>query len=94
MMRIGILQFSLTIRWARSLKDKRQVVKSLKDRLRNRFNVSVAEIEDQDLPQTATLGIVMAGNDGRYINGALDKILNILREYPDADLEAHSIEVL
>ena len=94
MMRIGILQFSLTIRWARSLKDKRQVVKSLKDRLRNRFNVSVAEIEDQDLPQTATLGIVMAGNDGRYINGALDKILNILREYPDADLEGHSIEVL
>ena len=94
MMRIGILQFSLTIRWARSLKDKRQVVKSLKDRLRNRFNVSVAEIEDQDLPQTATMGIVMAGNDGRYINGALDKILNILREYPDADLEAHSIEVL
>ncbi len=94
MMRIGILQFSLTIRWARSLKDKRQVVKSLKDRLRNRFNVSVAEIEDQDLPQTATLGIVMAGNDGRYINGALDKILNILREYPEADLEAHSIEVL
>ncbi len=93
-MRIGILQFSLTIRWARSLKDKRQVVKSLKDRLRNRFNVSVAEIEDQDLPQTATLGIVMAGNDGRYINGALDKILNLLREYPDADLEAHSIEVL
>ena len=94
MMRIGILQFSLNIRWARSLKDKRQVVKSLKDRLRNRFNVSVAEIEDQDLPQTATLGIVMAGNDGRYINGALDKILNLLREYPDADLEAHSIEVL
>ncbi len=93
-MRIGILQFSLNIRWARSLKDKRQVVKSLKDRLRNRFNVSVAEIEDQDLPQTATLGIVMAGNDGRYINGALDKILNLLREYPDADLEAHSIEVL
>ncbi len=94
MMRIGILQFSLSIRWARSLKDKRQVVKSLKDRLRNRFNVSVAEIEDQDLPQTATLGIVMAGNDSRYINGALDKILNILREYPDADLEGHSIEVL
>ena len=54
----------------------------------------MAEIEDQDLPQTATLGIVMAGNDGRYINGALDKILNLLREYPDADLEAHSIEVL
>ncbi len=94
MMRIGILQFSLGIRWARTLKDKRQVVKSLKDRLRNRFNVSVAEIDDQDLPQTATLGIVMAGNDSRYINGALDKIVNILREHPDADLEDHRIEVL
>jgi len=94
MMRIGILQFSLAIRWARTLKDKRQVVKSIKDRLRNRFNVSIAEIEDQDLPQTATLGIVMAGNDGRYLNGALDKIVEILRDHPDADLEDHTIEIL
>ena len=94
MMHIGVLQFTLTIAWSCSLKDKRSVIKSLKDKLRQRHNISIAEIEDQDQVQTATLGIVMAGSDPRYINGALDKLVEVLRQHPDAELVDHQIEML
>jgi len=93
-MHIGILQFSLAIRWAASLKDKRSVIKSLKDRLRRRHNVSVAEIDNQDEIQLATLGIAMAGSDSRYLNGALDKIVTLLENHPEGELVDHQIEVL
>jgi len=91
---IGILQFSMTIGWSRSLKDKRSVIKGLKDRLRNKYNVSVAEIDNQDDIRLATLGVVMAGSDSRYLNGALDRILNLLEGHPDGELVEHQIELL
>ena len=94
MLHIGILQFSLAISWSNSLKDKRSVVKSLKDRLRNHYNVSVAEIDTQDDLRLATLGLVMAGSDRRYLNGALDKILHLLEDHPDGELVEHQIELL
>jgi len=94
MLHIGVLQFSLEIPWSESLKDKRRVVKSLKDRLRQGYNVSVAEIDDQDDRRLATLGLVMAGPDKRYINGALDKILALLQEHPEGELTGHQMEIL
>lgn len=94
MLHIGVLQLTLDIHWSTSLKDKRQVVKSLKDRLRQQFNVSVAEVEDQDDRRTATLGVVMAGSDTRYLNGALDRIVELLGRHPDAELAGHQIEIL
>lgn len=94
MLHIAVLQFSLEIRWATCLKDKRRVVQSLKEKTRRRFNVSIAEIDDQDVHQTASLAIVMAGSDIPYLNGALDKILDTLRDWPDADLVAQQLEIL
>ncbi len=94
MMRVGILQFSMNIPWSKSLKDKRRVIRSLKDRLRQRFNISIAEIEDQNNHKVATLGITMAGNDPRYMNGALDKIVEMLGDHPEADLLDHQIEII
>lgn len=94
MLHIGLLQFSIEIPYAESLKDKRSVVRSLKDRVRRKFNVSIAEIEDLDDCSIATLGAVMAGSDVAYINGAMDKLLNLLQDWRDATLSDHQLEIL
>ena len=85
-MQIGTLRLSLFLRQARSLKDKRSVVKSFKDRLRARFNVSVAEIEHQDVIQTACLAAAVVGGDRRHLQSSLDKIINFARGFPGAEL--------
>jgi len=94
MLNIGVLQFSLAIPYAASLKDKRSVVKGLKDRLKRHYNVSIAEIDDLDTWNIATLGAVMAGSDVPYINSAMDRLINTLEELRDATLEAHQLEII
>ena len=69
-------------------------MRSLKDRIRRHYNVSVAEIDDLDDCTVATLGAAIVGNDIRYINGALDKLLNLLDEERDATLTDHQLEIL
>jgi uncharacterized protein YlxP (DUF503 family) len=90
---IGALRVELHVPGASSLKAKRQVIKSLKDRLRNRFNVSVAEVDQQDKWQRATLGIAMAGTDGKYVAGALDEVMKFLRGQPAVAVCHHEVEV-
>ena len=94
MLRVGILQVHLEIPWAQSLKDKRSIVKSIKDSTRRRFNVSIAEFDDLDTLTSASLGIVMAGNDPKYILGALEKFRQVLVEWPEANLIDFQVEVL
>jgi uncharacterized protein YlxP (DUF503 family) len=90
---VGTLRVRLLIREARSLKDKRQVVKSIKDRLRNHFNVSVAEVEAQDNRRLAVLGMAMVSNEAHHIKGALAQIVEALRSHPAAELLDHELEV-
>jgi len=71
---VGIMELNLAIVDNGSLKDKRSVVKRIIHRTRNTFNVSVAEVEDQDLTDRATIGVVAGGSDARYIQGLLDKV--------------------
>jgi len=85
-MTVGTLEIQIVIRSSFSLKDKRRVVKSLKDRLRNRFNVSVAEVRSQDSRRKAVLGVAMAGTDQRYLDGALNRVLHFVRRFPEVDL--------
>ena len=94
MLHIGVLQFHLAIPHASSLKDKRSVVKGLKDRLKRHYNVSIAEIDDLDTWNLATLGAIMAGSDVAYINSAMDKLINTLEELRDATLEDHQLEII
>lgn len=75
---IGILEMILYLPESHSLKDKRQVVKSVKDKVRNRFNVAIAETDDLDLWQKARLGICTLGNDRRQVNGRLDQVINFI----------------
>jgi len=73
-MPVAVLTLELRIEGARSLKDKRQVVRSLKDKLRQSFNVSVAEIDPTDLWQRATIGIVSISSSRDYLAGLMQQV--------------------
>lgn len=94
MLHIGILQFTLEIPYALSLKDKRNAVKSLKDRLRRSYNVSIAEIEDLDECTVATLGAVVAGSEPAHVNSTMDHLVNDLQGWRDGSLVDHQLEII
>ena len=73
-MPIAHLNLELRIEGAHSLKDRRQVLRSLKDRLRNSFNVSVAEVEPSELWQSATLGVVAISHSRHYLEGLMKQV--------------------
>ena len=75
-MPIAYLTLELRIEGAHSLKDKRQVFRSMKDRLRNSFNISIAEIEATDLWQRATLGVVSISDSRDYLEGLMRNVEN------------------
>jgi len=77
-MTIGVCRLRLRLLESLSLKDKRRVLKSITTRVRNKFNVSVAEVDDQDLWQLATLGICCVSNNKRYVNQVLSKVVNFV----------------
>lgn len=91
---VGLLHLKLRIPQAMSLKDKRRSVKSFKDRLINAHNVSVAEVDAQDDRQQAVLAVAMVGCDGRYVEGALQKIVNIASSHRDMILIDHQMEMV
>ena len=90
---VGTLRVRLLLRQARSLKDKRQVVLSIKDRLRNSFNVSVAEIEEQDHRQSAVLGVAMVSNESHHVKTELGKVVEALKSHPVAEFVDSELEV-
>jgi uncharacterized protein YlxP (DUF503 family) len=90
---VGVLRLRLGIFEALSLKDKRRVVKSMKDRLGARHNVSIAEIDDLDQRQTATLGLAMLANDARFVESSLSKIVDEIRAFGRASLLDYEIEL-
>jgi len=77
-MLVGILKVELYIPGIASLKEKRFVLKSLKTRIRNRFNVSVAEIDFMDKWQRSCIGIAVVSNDRRFLDEILSKVLNVI----------------
>lgn len=91
---VGILEVRLLLRQCRSLKDKRHVLSSVKDRLRNGFNVSVAEVDGQDLRQSAVLAVAQVSSDARYVRGSLERALGVFRQCRDAEVAGHSIELI
>jgi uncharacterized protein YlxP (DUF503 family) len=94
MLYVGVLQFTLEIPYAESLKDKRNAIKALKDRLRRSFNVSIAEIDDLDSATVATLGAVVAGSDTQNLNSTMDHLINELTEWRDGTLVDHQLEII
>ena len=78
-MPIATLTLELAIEHAQSLKDRRQVVRSLKDKLRHSFNISIAELDDALLWNRATLGIVAISSSTAYLCGQLREVENAAR---------------
>jgi uncharacterized protein YlxP (DUF503 family) len=94
-MHVGIARVALHLAGNGSLKGKRMVVKSVAQRVRNRFNVAVAEIDTQDAWQTATLGIVCLSDDPRHSNEVLSKVINFIEsERLDAEVGAVEMELI
>jgi hypothetical protein len=93
-MHVGVLQVEISIPDAMSLKDKRQVVKSLKDRIAHGHNVSIAEVGALDEHRRSILAVAMVSNDSRYVEGALSKLVDFVRLNPAASLDDYQIELL
>ncbi len=91
---IGVLQVELFIGDSVSLKDKRRVVMSLKDRLHHADGVAIAEVDKLEAHQVAVLGIVTVSNSGSHAQSVLDGILNQLRSNPRFVLSGHRMEML
>ena len=91
---VGILQVELRMDHARSLKQKRRVVASLKDRLHREHLVSVAEVEAQDVHDLALLGIVLVSNHVPHCQSVLDRVLAKIRQHRDCVLSDHTMEIL
>jgi uncharacterized protein len=90
-MPIGLLTLEIHIPDARSLKDKRQVIRSLKDRLRARFNVAVAELAHQELWQRSRIGVVSISGDGKHLEESLEEIAAESERVLGRDLVSHEI---
>jgi uncharacterized protein YlxP (DUF503 family) len=91
---VGVCTVELFIPEGQSLKGKRQVLQSLKNRLREKFNVSVAEIGEQDLWQKAILGLACVANESAHVNQVLEQALNQIRSVPTIELIRSRIELL
>ncbi len=93
---VGLGNIQLRLHDCRSLKGKRKVVKAIIQRIRNNFNVSVAEVGSNDIHQRAEIGFALVGNDRTVINSKIDKIFNLtdalgLAEVIDTDMEIITI---
>lgn len=91
---VGVCTVELFLSDSRSLKDKRRVLLRLKDRLHGQFNLSVAEVEGQDLWQKAVLGLACVASEGRHANQVLDQALNFIRNDPAVELIQSKVELL
>jgi uncharacterized protein len=90
---IGALSLRLAVYGSTSLKDKRRVIKSLKDRLCGRFNAAVAEVGSLDHRQAAELGVAVVANDAQFVQSCLDKIVDYVQKDTGAVLVDYNIEV-
>ncbi len=91
---VGVETVELFISASQSLKDKRQVLHSLKDRLHGKYNLSVAEVDSQDLWQKAVIGLACVANESRHVNQVLEQALNMIKSIPALEVVRTRRELL
>lgn len=91
---VGICRVELFIGHANSLKAKRQVLRSVIERARSRFNISIAEVANQDKWQQATIGIACVSNETAHVHEVLNKVVRFIETSGEAELVDYSIEVI
>ena len=94
-MHIGVCQIKLRLPENLSLKGKRRVLKSITTRVRSKFQVAIAEVDDNDRWQLATIGVCCVSNDGRQTNEVLSRVVSFISEGRfDIEILGHEIEIL
>ncbi|HEX8441871.1 DUF503 domain-containing protein [Archangium sp.] len=91
---VCVARLTLQIPESGSLKAKRQVLRRITDRVKARFNVAVAEVDDQDLWQKATLALAVVGNDRRHVDEQMEKIIHFVEEMYVAPLISRQTEIM
>lgn len=91
---VGVARLSLHVAESGSLKGKRQVLRKVIERVKARYNVSIAEVEDQDLWQRATLALAVIGGERRHVDEQVEKILHYVEEMYVAPLISREVEIL
>ena len=91
-MTIGIARLALFIGASHSLKDKRMVLRRIKDLVRQKFNVSIAEVAENDMWQRAVLGLAVVGNDRRFVEGVLDEVVGFVRAKADVTQDEREMQ--
>lgn len=91
---IGVARVVLLLHGADSLKDKRSVRRKVIERLRSKFNASVAEVGGNDLHRRLELGVAVVGNDQSFVNSCLDNLLNAVEAMQVAEVAETDIEIL
>lgn len=80
------IKITLRASWCHSLKEKRMVVRSIVQKLKNKFNISVAEVENQDIHQSIVIGICAVGNDNKQLDSIMNNIMNFVDENSEAEV--------
>jgi hypothetical protein len=94
-MNVGVCKVSLRLPENATLKGKRQILKSITTRIANKFNVAIAEVDDNDLWQRAELGICLVSNDKRHANEVLSRVVNFIIDGRfDVEILDYQIEIL
>lgn len=91
---IGTATVYLHANYVHSLKEKRMIVKSIIQKIRNKFNVSIAEVDDNDLHQSIVLGFACVTNDTRMANSVIQNIVNFIEENCDAEFLNFVVEIM
>jgi hypothetical protein len=91
---VAVMTVELYLLGSTSLKDKRAVLRRLKDRLGNKFNISIAEVDHQDKWQRAQLGIAQVGSDYKYLEKSMNTIFSIIDNDIEVEVVDHLIEYL
>ncbi len=91
---VGVLRLTFFIHGAQSLKEKRAVLRKLRDRVRNRFNVSWNEVGDQDVHEQAVIGVSAISGSERYLDGLLNKVVDEVEEAYVAELVGREMELV
>jgi len=91
---VGVCQIDLLIPGNTSLKGKRKALRQIIDRVKNRYNISISEIGDNDLWQRSQLGLSVVGNDPRHVNSSLDKIINFIEGMNVAEIIHSELEII
>ena len=93
-MYVGCCSIKFFLHGNHSLKGKRRIVRTLKDRLKNKFNISVAEIGDQDVWQSLHIGIVAVNSDPQYLEGQVGKVVAAIEKMHLAEITDHQTQII